>query len=54
MLYRIALALGLLALGVFVGRELARTKPVRAQFRQLRLAHSTRLMTPRVSKVSVH
>lgn len=54
MFYRIALALALLALGVHVGREVSRTKPVRTQLKQSRLARSSRLTAPRTGKVSVH
>jgi hypothetical protein len=54
MLYRFALALGLLALGVHVGREITRTKPVRAELKQARVTRPTRLTTPRTSKVSLH
>lgn len=53
MLYRFALALGLLALGIHVGRETTR-KPFRAALKQTRLARPDRLSTPRTSKVSLH
>ncbi len=54
MFYRFVLALGLLALGVHLGREITRTKPVRAQLKQTRLARPARLIAPRTSKVSLH
>jgi hypothetical protein len=55
MLYRLALALGLLVLGVHVGREVARTRPVRQTLAKVRAARPTRLTaTPRSQKVSVH
>lgn len=53
MLYRFALALGLLALGVHVGREITR-KPARTESKQARLAQPNRLTTPRMSKASLH
>lgn len=55
MLYRIVLALGLLALGVHVGREVARTRPARKALKQARPARPQRLTaTPRGQKISVH
>lgn len=54
MLYRFAIALGLLALGVHVGRELARTKPARTELKQTRFTRPNRLTTPRTNKVSLH
>jgi hypothetical protein len=55
MVYRLVLALGLLALGVHVGREVARTRPVRHALKQARPARTPRLtLTPRSYKVSVH
>lgn len=54
MLYRFALAVGLLVLGIHVGREIAHTKPMRAQLKQARLTRPDRLSTPRTSKVSLH
>jgi len=36
MLYRVALGLGLLLLGAYIGRELSRTQPVRTSLKDAR------------------
>lgn len=54
MLYRFALALGLLFLGIHVGREIARTKPARTRLKQARAFRPERLLTIPTGKMSVH
>lgn len=55
MLYRFAIALGLLFIGVHVGREIARTKPVRLALREPRnTPRPERVESSRVRKISVH
>ena len=53
MLYRLAFALGLLFLGIYIGREVSRTRPVR-----LRIVRSPsparRLTTAPGGKASLH
>lgn len=54
-MYRIALALGLLALGLYAGREVARSRPARTAIKQARHNTLQRLTTaPRGEKTSVH
>jgi hypothetical protein len=55
MLYRFALGLGLLLIGLHVGRETSRTRPARASIRQARVHRQVKqpLSVPN-QKVSVH
>lgn len=54
MLHRFALALGLLFLGMYVEREISRTRPVRIRLRQSRGGRPQRLLSAPVGKASLH
>lgn len=58
MLYRFALGLGLLLLGAYIGRELARTQPTRTALKERRTetrsARLEHLRTPAKSKIFLH
>lgn len=54
MLYRFALALGLLALGIHFGREVHRNRSTRSDVPGARLARNVRSIAPRMRKASLH
>jgi hypothetical protein len=53
MLYRLALGLGMLLVGLYVGREVSRTRPVRAM-RHARAPRPTKRLSVPDQKVSIH
>lgn len=58
MFYRVALGLGLLLLGAYIGRELTRTRPIRTALQErrneTRPTHVEHPATPRRNKISLH
>ena len=54
MLYRLAFALGLLFLGIYIGREVSRTRPVRLRLVRSRPSPTRRLTAAPVGKTSLH
>jgi len=54
MLYRLAFALGLLFLGIYIGREVSRTRPVRLRIVRAHPSPAKRLTTAPGGKASLH